>query len=121
MYIHRTIHGVGYDPMNDGGVHRIHRQPVISSEDSDFVQNCATNLEAHPSILHRVRYVVKTLPLSQWFTTSMVYDVVVQVGDEAEVSMGRFSTRDRALRFNDAILTEIRTDLGLGDGSTETR
>ena len=116
MYIDRTIHGVGYDPMNDGGVHRIHRQPVIPSEDSDFVQNCATDLEAHPSNLHSFSYVVKTLPLAPCFT-----DVVVQVGDEAEVSMGRFSTWDWALRFNDDILTEIRTDLGLGDGSTETR
>ena len=51
----------------------------------------------------------------------MLYDVVVQVGEEAEVSMGRFSTRDWAVRFNDDILTEIRTDLGLGDGSIETR
>ena len=51
----------------------------------------------------------------------MLYDVVVQVRDEAEVSMGRFSTRDWALRFNDVILSEIRTDLGLDDGSTETR
>jgi hypothetical protein len=51
----------------------------------------------------------------------MLYDVVVQAGDEAEVSMGRFSTRDWALRFHDDILTEIRTDLGLGDGLTETR
>ena len=46
---------------------------------------------------------------------------MVQTGDEAEVSMGRFSTQDWALRFYDEILTEIRTDLGLGDGSTETR
>ena len=70
LYIHRTIHGVGYDPMNDGGVYRIPRQPVIPSEDSDFVQNCATDLEAHPSILHSCSYVVKTLPLSPCFTTS---------------------------------------------------
>ena len=51
----------------------------------------------------------------------MLYDVVVQVGDEAEVSMGCLSTRDWAVRFNDDILTEIRTGLGLGDGSTGTR
>ena len=102
--------------MNDGGVHRIHRQPVIPSEDSDFVQNCATDLEAHPSILHSFSYVVKTLPLSPCFTTSWC-----RWGHEAEVAIGHFSTRDWALRFNDDILTEIRTDLGLGDGSTETR
>ena len=46
---------------------------------------------------------------------------MVQVGDEAEVSMGRLSTRDWALPAPDDILSEIRTDLGLGDGSTETR
>ena len=51
----------------------------------------------------------------------MLYDVVVQVGDKAEVSMGRFSTWDWALRFNDDILTESPADLGLGDSSTETR
>ena len=62
--------GVGYYPMNDGGVHRIHWQLVIPSEDSDFVLNCATDLEARPSILHRFSYVVQTLPLSPCFTTS---------------------------------------------------
>ena len=51
----------------------------------------------------------------------MLYDVVVQAGDEAEVSLGSLSTWDWALRFHDDILTDIRTDLGLGDSSTETR
>ena len=51
----------------------------------------------------------------------MLYDVVVQAGDEAEVSLGSLSTRDWALRFHDDSLADIRTGLGLGDGSTETR
>ena len=52
---------------------------------------------------------------------SVFYKVVVLVGYEVEVSMGRFSTLGWALWFHDDIVTAVPSDLGLGDSPTGTR
>ena len=98
------------------GVYRIHQQPAIPSEDSDFVQNCATDLEANLSILHSFSYVVKTLPLSPCFAS-----LWCRQGMRPRFRWAASQRGTGRCRFHDDILSEIRTDLGLGDGSIETR